>query len=232
MSKAATPPRSPVRLGIGAKDAFVHQCDHIAYFWETDKEFAEAVGFLVEGLRNRDHCVVFGYEEANQKVLEHLNVRGFNVERLIAEKRMSVLSAAKDGDATLQSIGATFQAALARGASLIRLLGNIGWNRPHWPGEDDIMAFEAKVTGAACVFPCVVICMYDIRALPGQIIVRGGFETHPVTIRGNVVRVNPMYLPAEEFLQRLQRQKPPLRKMKARKGPVTKGRHVRSTKAK
>jgi hypothetical protein len=216
-----TTPNQPLRLGIGAKDAFIHQCDHIAYFWETDKEFAEAVGFLVEGLKNRDHCVVFGYEEANQRVLELLEKSGFNVERLLAEKGMSVLSAASNGDATLQSIGNAFQAALNRGAKLIRLLGNIGWNRPKWPGEEDIMAFEAKVTGAARAFPCVVICMYDVRTLPGHIIVRGGLETHPVTIRGNVVRVNPWHIPAEEFLQRLQRetklQRKPAAKSKSRK---------------
>lgn len=198
-----TPTKTPIRLGIGAKDAFVHQCDHIAYFWETDKEFSEAVGFLAEGLRNRDHCVLFGYDEANQRVAERLADRGFNVERLVAQKQLSILGAAKDGAATLQAIGATFQAALDAGAKMIRLLGNIGWNRPQWPGEADIMAFEAKVTGAARAFPCVVICMYDVRALPGNIIVRGGLETHPVTIRGNVVRVNPWHVPPEEFLQRL-----------------------------
>ena len=192
----------PVRLGIGPKDAFIHQCDHIAYFWETDAEFDEAVGFLAEGIKNRDHCVVFGYEEANQRVLRLLEQRGFNVARLVAEKRMSILSAANNGDATLRSIGGAFQEAMERGANLIRLLGNIGWNRPRWPDEEDIMAFEAKVTGAASAFPCVVICMYDVRALPGHIIVRGGLETHPVTIRGNVVRVNPLYIPAEEFLRR------------------------------
>ncbi|MEO5936263.1 MAG: MEDS domain-containing protein [Terriglobales bacterium] len=201
----------PVRLGLGAKDAFVHQCDHVAYFWETEQEFAEAVGFLIEGLKNREHCVIFGYTAANQKILTLLDQRGFNVEQLQAEKRISVLSAAKDGDTTLQNIGATFQAALDGGAKLIRLLGNIGWNRPHWPGEDDIMAFEAKVTKAAAAFPCVVICMYDVRALPGHIIVRGGLETHPVTIRGNVVRVNPFHISTEEFLARLERQKKPVK---------------------
>ncbi|HUS18779.1 MAG TPA: MEDS domain-containing protein [Terriglobales bacterium] len=219
-------PQTTVRLGLGAHDAFVHKCDHIAYFWETEKEFAEAVGFIVEGLKNRDHCVIFGYEEANQKVLKYLNGRGFNVARLIAETRVTVLSAAQDGDATLASIGATFQEALTKGAKLIRLLGNIGWNRPHWPAENDIMAFEAKVTEAACAFPCVVICMYDVRALPGHIIVRGGLETHPVTIRGNVVRVNPYHIPPAEFLDRLQREKrskrtSPGKRLKARKATST-----------
>jgi hypothetical protein len=192
-----------VRLGLGAKDAFVHQCDHVAYFWETDEEFNAAVGFLAEGIKNRDHCVVFGYQEANERVMNNLHERGFNVTRLIEEKRVTVLGASDDGDATLQNIGSTFQQAMERGATMIRLLGNIGWNRPSWPEEEHILAFEAKVTGAACAFPCVVICMYDVRTLPGHILIRGGFETHPVTIRGNVVRVNPMYVPADDYLKRI-----------------------------
>ncbi len=225
---------TPIRLGIGAKDAFVHQCDHIAYFWETDKEFSEAVGFLAEGLKNRDHCVIFGYDEANQRVAERLSERGFNVARLVEQKRMSILGAAHNGDATLESIGAAFQQALQRGATMIRLLGNIGWNRPKWPGEADIMAFEAKVTGAARAFPCVVICMYDVRALPGNIIVHGGLETHPVTIRGNVVRVNPWHVPPEEFLQRLQSEFKLKNKSvaKPKKSKDKKARSVRGTKVK
>lgn len=195
--------KKSIPLGIGAKDAFVHQCDHVAYFWETDSEFEDAVGFIAAGIKDRDHCVVFGYEEANEKVLATLTKRGFNVDRLVQQKAMTVLNASKDGDTTLSNIGATFQGALDNGATLIRLLGNIGWNKPHWPEEADIMAFESKVTGAACAFPCVVICMYDVRSLPGHIIIRGGLETHPVTIRGNVMRVNPYYISAEQYLEEL-----------------------------
>lgn len=218
-SRAKATKASPhVSLGLGAKDAFVHQCDHIAYFWETDEEFKAAVGFLAEGIKNRDHCVVFGYQEANERVIENLNERGFNVTRLIEDKRLTVLGASDDGDATLQNIGSTFQQALEKGATMIRLLGNIGWNRPNWPEEEHILAFESKVTGAACAFPCVVICMYDVRSLPGHILIRGGFETHPVTIRRNVVRVNPMFVPAEDFLERMAREKGACSLVKKEKG--------------
>jgi hypothetical protein len=194
--------RKRVVLGIDGLDTMVHQCDHIAYFWETEQQFNDAVGFLETGIRAEDHCVVFGYEDANEKVMAALKQRGVNVEQLMVKKRLSVLTAETTGDATLQSIGTTFKKALDAGAPLIRLLGNIGWHRPKWPDEADILAFEAKVTTAARAFPCVIICMYDVNALSGRVILRGGLETHPVTIFGNVVRENPHYLTVDKFLEK------------------------------
>ena len=199
--------KKPVTLGIHGADPLVHQCDHIAFFWETEQQFKNAVGFLEAGIHGQDHCVIFGYDEANRKVMDILDARGINADHLVKTGRISVLTADKDGDKTLKKIGTTFQKALDRGAPMIRLLGNIGWHKPNWPNEADILAFEAKVTTAARAFPCVVVCMYDVNALPGKVILRGGIETHPVTIRGNLVRENPMYVAVDDFLKQLEKEK-------------------------
>lgn len=45
--------------------------------------------------------------------------------------------------------------------------------------------------------------MYDVRNLPGRVIVHGAFETHPLTICGNMLRENPYYVKFEAFLERL-----------------------------
>ncbi len=45
--------------------------------------------------------------------------------------------------------------------------------------------------------------MYDVRALPGRVIVHGAFETHPLTICGNMRRENPHYVQFDEFIKRL-----------------------------
>ena len=193
-----------IALGIHGSDISAHQCDHIAYFWDTPQQFKNAVGFLEEGLRGDDHCVVFGHDEANELVLQTLRERGKNIDKLISANRLSVLGAETSGDATLQKIGKTFQRAIDQGAPLIRLLGNIGWHQPKWPNESDILAFEAQVTTAARSFPCVILCMYDVNALPGKVIMRGGIETHPIIIRGNVVRENPFYVTMEKFLKELE----------------------------
>ena len=188
------------KIELGIRGEKVSTGDHIAYFWETEAEFAEGVRFLETGLRGEDHCVIFGYEEANAKVCSVLNARGVDVDAFVAAGRLSLLGGESDGRLMLENIGATFTDALKRGAKLIRLLGNIGWGRANWPHEKDILEFEAKVTGAAKAFPSVIVCMYDVESLPGSVVVHGAYETHPLTFCRNVLRENTHYVKFEEFV--------------------------------
>jgi hypothetical protein len=193
--------RPSIPLGIGGQ--FASPGDHMAYFWQNDAEFEAAVGFLEAGLSGQDHCVIFGHEQANAKVLHTLSQKGFAVEALISSGRLSVLDGSSTGDDMLTRIGGDFQRAIERGASAIRLLGNIGWGRAGWPADDDILRFEARVTSAARKFPCVIICMYDIASLPGRIVLRGAFQTHPLTLSEDCVHSNPHYVEEERFITRL-----------------------------
>jgi hypothetical protein len=191
-----------VSLGISGEQVPVGS--HIAYMWETPEEFERGVRFLEVGLRDGDHCVIFGFEEACGEVCTVLGDRGHDLTALQAEGRVSIVNGCEEGELMLSRIGEVFQRAIDGGASLIRLLGNIGWGRPGWPEESEILAFEAKVTGAAALFPCVVVCMYHVPSLSGEIVLHGAFRTHPLTICGtNLVRVNPNYVPVGEFLSEL-----------------------------
>ncbi len=191
-----------VPLGLG--EEYVAVGDHVAYLWETEEEFERAVAFLETGLRMGDHCVVFGHEDANRRVLEILEARGSDPDALRDGGRLSVLAGRPDPDAMLEEIGRTFAEALDGGASMVRLLGNIGWTREGWPDEHGCLVFEAKVTGAAADLPVVVMCMYDVGGLSGPVVLHGAFETHPLTFHGNLVRENPCFTPIEEFLPRLE----------------------------
>jgi Nif-specific regulatory protein len=192
----------PVELGI--KSEYVPLHAHVAYFWETDKEFADAVGFLEAGLLGTDHCVIFGHDEANKAVCKILRERGFDVEGLQAKGRLTVLGGNLSGDKNLQTITITFKQAIAGGTPLVRLLGNIGWFKHNWPDQGDLLAFEAKLTNATKQFPCVVVCMYEMRGLPGHIVHHGGFETHPLIMRKDSVHKNPYYIPTDMFLEHLE----------------------------
>ena len=194
-----------VRLGI--KDQYASPGDHIAYFWESDQSFKEGVGFLSTGLEGSEHGFIFGHEQANQKVLSSLQERGLNVSHLIESGRLSLIGGNSSGDITLSSIAKQFKRAIAEGASLLRLLGNIGWGLKNWPGEDEIMEFEARVTEAARQFPCVIVCMYDVRSLSGRVILKGGFGTHPLTVWGSHLLANPHYVPTEDFLLQMKQEK-------------------------
>jgi hypothetical protein len=198
-----TTPNKRGNVELGIRGERVHPGAHIAYFWENEQDFREGLRFLEVGVRNGDACVVFGHQEANERVLTLLRSTPVDVEFLRSTGRLAVLGGHTAGDAMLGEIGATFQKMIDGGAKLIRLLGNIGWNKQGWPGEDDILAFESKVTGAARAFPCVVVCMYDVHSLSGRVMVHGALATHPITVCGNVMRHNPYFVEHEEFLQRL-----------------------------
>jgi PAS domain-containing protein len=191
-----------VEFGIG--EGKVPQTAHVAYFWETEREFADGVHFLEAGLRGLDHCVIFGHEEANQAVCNILQNHGFDVKDLLAQQRITVLGGNPSGEKILETIVGALQQAFTRGTPLIRLLGNIGWGKPGWPGDYDLLAFEAKVTAVAKEFPCVVLCMYDVAALPGLVIRRGAYGTHPLIERDGSLQENPDYIPADFFLKHLE----------------------------
>lgn len=176
---------------------------HVAYFWEKPEQFREAVQFLRGGVRPGDHLVVFGHEEANLDVLDALTSMGHDPAALEERGQLTVLGAGTSATDTLEQIGTVFQAAVDGGASLIRLLGNIGWGRSEWPDEREILRFEARVTEAAAAFPCVVICMYDLQSLTGSVVFKGAFCTHPLTIYDNLIRENPMCIEVEDFLARM-----------------------------
>ena len=189
---------------FGGDPSGVPESAHVAYFWNTAQEFADAVTFLEVGLRGADHGIIFGHDEANLEVCRILESRGIDLARLTADGRLTILRGRPDGDQMLQEIGQAFEGALARGAGLVRLLGNIGWNRADWPDEQALLKFEAQVTEAAKQFPCVVVCMYDVAGLPGTIVHHGGLGTHPHVVCNGHLENNPQYLPAEIFLRRIE----------------------------
>lgn len=193
--------RNAVDLGI--RSEHVEPGSHIALLWENDEEFREGVGFLQEGVARGDHLVVFGYDEANRRVLDVLREVGVDVDSLQEAGRLDVLGAAATGDATLAGIAETFQDAIEKGAGMIRLLGNIGWEREGWPSERELLEFESKVTEAARDLPCVIVCMYDLQRCSGGTLVKGCFQTHPLTFFGNLVRENPYHISHDEFVEQL-----------------------------
>ena len=192
-------------IPLGITEARVALGSHLVYFWETDAEFKQGVRFLDTGLRMQHHIVIFGFEEENQRVLGVLRGEGFDVDRSLKEGRLTLLVRDSPAPATLSKIGIVFQEAMRSGAPAIRFLGNLGVRPESWPGEGerDVLELEARVTDMAPRFPCVVVCMYDVRSLPGRMILRGGFETHPLTVHRHTLSENPHYVPLEPFLAHL-----------------------------
>jgi len=178
---------------------------HAVYYWETAEEFERGVRFLQIGLTGTDFCVLFGHEAANVRVLQSLQRNGIDVQALLAAGRLTILLRELPAVETLAAIERSFKAAQQRAATVIRYLGNLGGAPNDLPGgEDEVLQLEARVTNFARRFPCVMLCMYESRALPHRLMEQEGLHTHPY-ICGHSLRHNPGFVPEEQFLTQLDR---------------------------
>ena len=186
----------PRTIPVGITKDQVALGSHLIYFWENDSDFERGVNFLYPGLGKGDHCIAFGHQEALDKVISVLRADGYDPERLIEERHLTVLLRQSSADTTVSDIGAIMDAALRTGANAIRFLGNLGMGRAPLPaGEDDVLELETKVTGLLSQVPSVVVCMYDVKTVSGRLIMKGGLETHHLTVCHEGVRENPYYAP-------------------------------------
>src|SRR5687768_14849903 len=119
--------RPPVPLGIHGESVVAG--DHLALFYDTEEEFAKALGFLETGLHGTDHGILFGIPSDTERMLGVLGKRGWDVERLMREGRLSVLRPEATSDATEASVSRHFEQVLGNGATFIRFLGNAAVGR-------------------------------------------------------------------------------------------------------
>ena len=65
------------KIALGITDDEVPLGSHLIHFWCTDAEFERGVRFFELGIADESQCcVLFGHNEANQRVLEILRTRG------------------------------------------------------------------------------------------------------------------------------------------------------------
>jgi hypothetical protein len=189
-----------VPLGLGSE--LVAPGDHVAYFWESEQEFAAAVGFVAAGAARGEPSILLGHEEANERLEAEIERAGLDA-ALRGQDLLSFIPGTRSADALLEEIDERIRSAVDRGAPLVRILGNLGWRRSGWPEDRELLRLEARVTDAIRKLPVVVICAYDVCALPGRNLLLGGFECHPLTYRRDALRVNDHYVLPAPFLARL-----------------------------
>jgi PAS domain S-box-containing protein len=190
-----------VDLGIGGRRVPVHS--HIACLWKTERDFEEAVGFVEAGLRGADHCVVVGDDEETASVLAVLEKKGIDVEALAAEKRLVLVRPDPSAREMLARISGAFEEALSSGAPLVRLFGNVGWDRETWPPDAELAAFEAHLNEIAERFDSVLFCLHELPATTGLILRHGVLGTHPTVLDEGEVQANSLFVPVEKIPERL-----------------------------
>ena len=184
------------KIPLGITDDEIPLGSHIIYFWRTDAEFQRGVRFLELGIDNHaQHCVLFGHEEANERVLNTLRKMGGDPDRAIRDGRLVTLRRESSASETLARIEAAFSNAVRNGATAIRYFGNLGTGKAPLPGRgaDEIVELESGATDLAHRYPSVIVCAYDINTVSGRLVLEGGFGTHPLSVCRGALRENPYY---------------------------------------
>jgi hypothetical protein len=186
---------------LGFADLAVDVPSHICLFYGDDDELRERLDFLSIALTGPDQvAVLFGRRERLTEVLGYIAAdHGRDIEQDLREGRIVLVDADPDAEKLIPKIAAALDAAVARGATLIRFLGFIGWGDPSWPSQEALLEFESKVNAAVLGYPAVIVCTYNTNQLPGSVLIFGGIETHPFTIIGTTMCRNPHYVPYDEY---------------------------------
>ena len=116
-----------IPLGLGSELAALG--DHIAYFWESEREFEATAGFLAAGASLGEACVLVGPDAANQRLLASLERRGLSVRALMQERQLQVASIRASADGLLLELDERIKDAVHRGMPAVRILGNLNWGR-------------------------------------------------------------------------------------------------------
>src|ERR1700741_5356858 len=192
-------PSDEITLGI-TKDQ-VALGSPLIHFWQNEEEFQRGVRFLELGIENESqYCVLFGHDEASQDVLEILRKKYPDLDRLIQGGRLVILRREGSASETLANIEAAFAAAVRKGTTAIRYLGNLGMGRASLPGRgaDEVIELENGATLLGRRFPCVIVCMYDVNTVSGRLLLNAGFGTHDLAVWGRTLKENAFFAPHGE----------------------------------
>jgi hypothetical protein len=193
---------SPIdEIALGITNDQIALGSHLIHFWQNEEEFERGVRFLDLGIENESqYCVLFGHDEANQRVMEILRKRHADLDRVIREERLVILRREGSASETLANIEAAFAAAVRKGATTIRYLGNLGMGQAPLPGSgaDEVVELENGATLLGRRYPCVIVCMYDVNTVSGRLVLNAGFGTHDLAVCERTVKQNSYAAPHQQ----------------------------------
>lgn len=196
-------PVSPVRLGTSHLGAVRHVC---AFFSSDDEAYRVLMPFIVDGFARGEKAVHVVREGQEGEHRERLADAGLDLENAQATGQLQIRSNTEtylhDGRFDANRMLGAFEAMAngndPAGFPLSRIVCNMDWigNTPSM--QNDVIDFESRVNEIWQRHDDVVICVYDLKKITGDMAVNI-MRTHPIVLFGDVLHQNPFFVPPDEF---------------------------------
>lgn len=186
------------------------RCHVCGFFNSRDEEYQVFVPFMKEGLENSDRVMQIASARQNQEQLGRLEEAGAGAKAARQSGQLQALSWDQahllggrfDPDAMIALLAEVATANERQGPGLTRLWVNMGWALEDFPGVHGIIEYESRVNDILPNYDMATVCVYDVAKFSASLIM-DVLRTHPFVIMGDVLRENPFYVPAGEFLEEL-----------------------------
>jgi hypothetical protein len=196
-------------VDFGIPGLEVSQGDHVCAFYHGIPDRDEVLlPFLRAGLAAGDKCICVLDGSDPDRILGEVRA-GPGAELKPAAHQLDVLAVEQAylltgsfaSDRMLDFWDDNVSAALrADGFTFVRSVGDTSWAFRRDPGTaNEMIVYESRLNRFLPLYPQVILCLYDLELLSGEMIV-DVVKTHPrLLVQGAVVE-NPDYLEPDEFL--------------------------------
>jgi hypothetical protein len=167
---------------------------HRVLIYDSKAELlASTVPFLLEGINN-DDCVLA--VTAGRQIRQLRDALGD------ASARVEFHDSAqwyRSPAGALHSYRSFVKERVAGGARWCRIIGEIPWAGRSPAEVADLMRYEAMINLSLASLPATILCPYDTRSAPGEVLA-GAVRTHPEVVQADRVSTSVAYRAPEDLL--------------------------------
>ncbi|MBN1672072.1 MAG: PAS domain S-box protein [Kiritimatiellae bacterium] len=176
---------------------------HVGLFLESDREEAAVLlPFLREALR-RNGKVLYVTDMPGPALEERLRQAGADPKSILSDGEVKIVPARKvftpgnvfDPDSALQALREEAQAAAPAGLHAVL---DYAWLADAPAGSERIMEFDARLNGLAAAHRAVLLCQFDQRRIPANLLM-SLLGTHPLIVKNGELVRSFFYVQPEEL---------------------------------
>lgn len=193
----------PVRLGCAHLGEVRHVC---AFFSDDGEAYRVLLPFVADGFARGDKAIHVVRPDRTEVHRQHLRDAGTDVEAAEASGQLELRSSTEtylpegrfDGDRMLAAFEA--MAGGNNGYPRSRIVCEMDWAADQPAVLDALIRFEARVNDIWSRHQDVVICVYDLKKLSGDMVI-DIMRTHPMVLIDEVLHENPFFMSPDAFLR-------------------------------